>query len=112
VLKLKPCNPKRSFPFTETRQPGRAAGPMPSKPFIDGRYSFCFDVPRRPWPSLRRYCPRSLAGAIYLSNVVITPSAMHRLKLSSAADEQIDQTQSPLCTHVSPLTQLQLLQFF
>jgi hypothetical protein len=26
---LKPCNPKRSSPFTETRQPGRAAGPMP-----------------------------------------------------------------------------------
>jgi hypothetical protein len=25
---LKPCNPKRSFSFTETRQPGRAAGPM------------------------------------------------------------------------------------
>ena len=22
---VKPCNPKRSFPFTETRQPGRAA---------------------------------------------------------------------------------------
>jgi hypothetical protein len=35
---LKPCNPKRSSPFTETRQPGRAAGPtcLP-EPFIDGR---------------------------------------------------------------------------
>jgi hypothetical protein len=42
----------------------------------------------------------SLAGAIYLSNVVIMPSAMYRLKLlcrlSSATDEQIDQIQSPL----------------
>jgi hypothetical protein len=27
---LRPCNPNRSCPFTETRQPGRAAGPMPS----------------------------------------------------------------------------------
>jgi hypothetical protein len=52
---VKPCNPKRSFPFTETRQPDRAAGPMHSKPFIGGRYS-SFDVPQRPWPSLRRYC--------------------------------------------------------
>jgi hypothetical protein len=38
----------------------------------------------------------SLAGAIYLSNGVIMPSAMYRLKLSSATDEQIDQIQSPL----------------
>jgi hypothetical protein len=26
-----------SLLFEETRQPGRAAGPMPSKPFVDGR---------------------------------------------------------------------------
>jgi hypothetical protein len=32
---VKPCNLKRSFPFTETRHPGRAVGPMPSKPFIN-----------------------------------------------------------------------------
>jgi hypothetical protein len=38
----------------------------------------------------------SLAGAICLSSVVIMPSAMYRLKLSSATDEQIDQIQSPL----------------
>jgi hypothetical protein len=38
----------------------------------------------------------SLAGAIYLSNVVIMPSAMYRLKLASATDEQIDQIQSLL----------------
>jgi hypothetical protein len=25
---VKPCNPKRSPPFTETRQPDRAAGPI------------------------------------------------------------------------------------
>jgi hypothetical protein len=38
----------------------------------------------------------SLVGAIYLSNVVIMPSALYRLKLSSATDEQIDRIQSPL----------------
>ena len=43
----------------------------------------------------------SLAGAICLSNVVIMPSAMYRLKLSSAIDEQIDQN------HLNPLTQHQ-----
>jgi hypothetical protein len=38
----------------------------------------------------------SLAGAIYLSNVVSMPSALYRLKLSNASGEQIDRTQSPL----------------
>jgi hypothetical protein len=32
----------------------------------------------------------SLAGAIYLPNVVLIPRAMYRLKLSNATDEQID----------------------
>jgi hypothetical protein len=62
---VKPCNPKRSLPFTETRQPGRAAGPMPYKPFINGRLSFT-DVPRRPWSSLRRYCPGASKGHHYI----------------------------------------------
>jgi hypothetical protein len=42
----------------------------------------------------------SLAGAIYLSNVVIMPSALYRPKLSSATDEQIDhisKKSSPTC---------------
>jgi hypothetical protein len=38
----------------------------------------------------------SLAGAIYLSNVVVMHSALYRLKLSSATDEQIDRIESPL----------------
>ena len=38
----------------------------------------------------------SLAGAIYLSNVVVMPSAMYRLKLSTATTLQIDRIQSPL----------------
>jgi hypothetical protein len=38
----------------------------------------------------------SLAGAICLSNVVIMPSAMYRLKLSSATGDQVDKIQSPL----------------
>jgi hypothetical protein len=38
----------------------------------------------------------SLAGAIYLSNVVVMPSAMCRLKLSTAKALQIDCIQSPL----------------
>jgi hypothetical protein len=32
----------------------------------------------------------SLAGATYLSNVVLMPRALYRLKLSNATDEQID----------------------
>jgi hypothetical protein len=31
---VRPCSRKQSPSFTETRQPGRAAGPMPYKPFI------------------------------------------------------------------------------
>ena len=38
----------------------------------------------------------SLEGAIYLSNVVVMPSAMYRLKLSTATALQIDRIQSPL----------------
>jgi hypothetical protein len=59
----------------------------------------------------------SLAGAVYLSNVVVMlPSAMCRLKLSTATALQIDRIQSPLrkviakkahiyncCTHERPL---------
>ena len=37
-----------------------------------------------------------LAGAIYLSNVVLMPRALYRLKLSNATDEQIDRIQSGL----------------
>jgi hypothetical protein len=36
----------------------------------------------------------SLAGAIYLSNVVLMPRVLYRLKLSNATDEQIDRIQS------------------
>ena len=38
----------------------------------------------------------SLAGAIYLWNVVLMPRALYRLKLSNATDEQIDRIQSGL----------------
>jgi hypothetical protein len=67
-------------PFTETRQPGRAAGPMPLKPFIDGRYS-CFDVPRRPWPSLRRCCPRASKGDHYIGTYGRPPMSSLRRTL-------------------------------
>jgi hypothetical protein len=38
----------------------------------------------------------SLAGAIYLSNVVVMPSAVYRLKFSTATTLQIDRIQIPL----------------
>jgi hypothetical protein len=35
---VKPCNPQEASSSRKLpRQPGRAAGPMPSKPFTDGR---------------------------------------------------------------------------
>ena len=38
----------------------------------------------------------SLEGLIYLSNSVLLPSALYRLKLSHATCEQIDRVQSPV----------------
>jgi hypothetical protein len=49
-----------SLLFKESRHPG----PMPSKPFI-GSLCSSVDVPRRPWPSLRRYCSRASKGGHY-----------------------------------------------
>ena len=38
----------------------------------------------------------SVSGAVYLANTVLLPRALYRLKLSNAADRQIDQVQSAL----------------